>query len=365
MQLQLKSLSLYHFRNYTEEHFCFGPKVNLIYGGNAEGKTNLLEALYFLCTGRSFRTYQLTNLIQEGSTHFVLDAHFSKDNVSQRLKIAYDGKKKTIQHNATSYTYFTPLLGLLPAVIFAPEDVMLINGPPSKRRRFLDLHIAQQDPLYVHHLIRYHRAMKNRNHLLKTRSLSTIAPWEHQMALSAGYLVHKRRLTLDSLLPFIQNNLHVLSNEKDTIELVYQASCAMHHSPEDLVSYFQNGFARWRSREVRLGTSLLGPHKDDLDILLNQSMAKSHASEGQKRSCLSALKLAEVEMIRQEHKNNPLICLDDFGVHLDQRRQEMLKAKLLEYGQIFVTAPTDEMNFPSEEISYFHIAKGTHQSSLR
>src|SRR5579885_1832498 len=157
------SLVLRNFRNYREAHVQFSPGVNLIHGRNAEGKTNLLEALYFLSTGRSFRTSRLDELILKGERFFFLEAVFIKDGIEQTLKVSFDGTSRHLQLNATVYRGFLHLLGLLPHILYTPEDTDLIRGGPNERRRFLDLHLAQIDPLYVHHWLRYNRAMKQRN----------------------------------------------------------------------------------------------------------------------------------------------------------------------------------------------------------
>lgn len=348
MLMRLNSLSLVNFRNYQDEYFEFGNGVNFIYGGNAQGKTNLLEAIYLLSTGRSFRTQQLSNLIYDGADAFILEAHFIKDGVSQVLNVWSDGTSKKIRHNATNYAHFSPLLGLIPAVLFAPEDVMLINGPPAKRRRFLDLHIAQQDPLYVHHLIRYYRAMRHRNQLLKTKSLASISPWEHQMALSGQYIIAARDHTLKTLTPYLKTHLRALTHEIDQIELLYTPSL-----PELSPAHFES----WRTRDLRFGTTLCGPHKDEIDFQINGASAKTHASEGQKRSCLSALKLSEAEKMSSTLDFQPLVCFDDFGVHLDRERKELLKSELSNLGQVFVTAPALESGFPQTS-TLIHIEKG-------
>ncbi|MGE5195697.1 MAG: DNA replication/repair protein RecF, partial [Anaerolineae bacterium] len=143
--MQLQHLYIRNFRNYEEAEVSFSSGINLIHGPNAEGKTNLLEAIYLLSTGSSFRTLYLSELICYKQPHFYLEAHMLKDGLTQTIKISFDGKIRYLQYNHTTYASFAPLLGLFPTVLFAPEDIALINGAPSERRRFLDLHIAQID----------------------------------------------------------------------------------------------------------------------------------------------------------------------------------------------------------------------------
>ena len=172
--MQITSLFLQNFRNYEKAHVVFSPGINLIYGPNAHGKTNLLEALYFLITGRSFRTQSLRDLIYFGADFFRLKAFFIKNGVSQTLEVYFDGEKKKLLWNQTPLTSLSALYGILQGVLIAPEDLQILKGSPSLRRRFLDVQIAQVSPLYLHHLSRYQKAMKHRNTLLRRKQTQTL-----------------------------------------------------------------------------------------------------------------------------------------------------------------------------------------------
>ena len=337
--MNLSHLTLCNFRNYKESHFTFSPQVNCILGGNAQGKTNLLEALYLLSTGRSFRTPHLSHLIRQGASSFQIEAQFVRDGVTQTLKLSYDGQKRELTHNRTSLKSSAQLFGLLPVIIYAPEDVHLITGSPSKRRRFLDMHITQYDPLYIYHLVRYFRAMKQRNALLKTQTLTTISSWEQQMSLSAAYLIKTRETALHSLLPHIQTALNTLSDQSDHIDISYETSLPKKEIGTTIAEFFAHQYEKGRPKEMRFGSTLIGPHKDDLFIHLNEKEAKIYSSEGQKRSCALALRLAEWERLKEQMGAHPLICLDDFGSHLDDKRQTILQQRLHHFGQVFLTTP--------------------------
>ncbi|MFA5250947.1 MAG: AAA family ATPase, partial [Parachlamydiales bacterium] len=166
----LLTLRLHNFRNFSEEFVRFHPHFNLICGENAQGKTNLLEAISLISTGRSFRTSRYQDLIRHGEKFFFLEAGIIKDLVSQTIKIYYDGKEKKIHLSGKALPNFTSLLGLMPSTIYSPQDVELISGFPLIRRRFLNLLLAQSDPLYVHHLSRFLAALKERSYLLKKGS---------------------------------------------------------------------------------------------------------------------------------------------------------------------------------------------------
>ncbi len=331
--MRLEKLYIRHFRNYSEESFLFSPEINLIRGGNAQGKTNLLEALFLVGTGRSFRTAHLKELIHQEASFFFVEAQFVKDGIQQKARLSFDGEVKKLEINHTSYSHFNPLLGLLPIVLLAPEDILLITGAPSDRRRFLDLHLAQSDPLYVFHLARYHRAVKHRNFLLKQKKEQGLEPWETLMVSAATYLRDQRRSLIKALQTELQAAMQTLSKEKDQIEICYRPS-------------FTENYLKHRPKELILGSTLLGPHRDDLDIFINGLPASGYASQGQLRSAVAALRLAQWKNLSLQHQLAPLFCIDDFGVHLDEERREILLSHISSFGQVFLTSPVFLDNRP-------------------
>jgi DNA replication and repair protein RecF len=350
--MQIEALILRNFRNYENVSLTFSPGVNCIVGGNGEGKTNLLEALYFLSTGRSFRTTHLNDLIRHGASFFYLEAHFQKDGISQTIKTTFDGQTRKLQYNETLYSYFTSLLGILPSVLYAPEDLALICGTPSDRRRFLDLHIAQVDPLYVHHLGRYHKAMKQRNTLLRQKKVETLPAWEQAMAQAAAYLLPKRLETLQNLQAPLKQWMRDLSLEKEQVSIHY------HHSwptERDLLFHLQKN----RSRDLLLGSTQIGPHRDDLILAIDEKCAKSFSSEGQKRCCAAALRFAQWETMKEAIRDLPLMCIDDFGIQLDKERHQAFQHHLHKLGQVFLTAPLDSEDLlPGSSKQIIQISQG-------
>jgi len=342
----LKKLYLHHFRNLSQVEITFSPGVNWITGKNAQGKTNLIEALYLLSSGRSFRTPHLSQLIQKGAGYFYLEAEIEKAGVVQTLKISFDGENKKVQYNASQYSHFTPLIGLVPHVLYAPEDIALITGAPCFRRKFINLHLAQYDPLYLHHLARYHKAMRQRNELLRKKTEETIEPWEISMAHSAQYLMEKRQLFIQQLRAPLQNYMNALSSETDHLEIQYQSSLPL-SDQETLLKQWQKN----RSKELYIGSTLYGPHRDDLYFAIGDFSAKSFASEGQKHSIIASVRLAQIEHLQKYSDSAPLFSVDDFGAHLDQTRQENFQRKLSELGQIFLTSPEATAQiFPEKQV---------------
>jgi DNA replication and repair protein RecF len=336
----LQHLVLRNFRNYEQAQVSFDPFVNVIYGENGQGKTNLLEAIHLISTGRSFRTKRLSDLIREGASYFYLEAHFHKDGISQSLKVYYDEQSRKVQLNNTVYSHLTSLLGTLPHVLLSPEDHALMSGSPADRRKFIDLHIAQSDPLYVYHLSRYFRALKQRNYLLKSRAEGTLSAWEAAMAPSAAYLIEKRKEAILHLSSPINQWMKDLSQDKDTLSAHYACSCPMKSRAESLSAHLLEQWEKARKREIYLGSTSLGPHRDDLTITISDKDAKNFSSEGQKRCGSAALRFAQWEQLSQWIEAKPLLGIDDFGIQLDPERQRLLQGKLASFGQVFLTTPS-------------------------
>ena len=331
--MHLKSIYLRDFRNYTSLSVQFSPKTNVIYGENGQGKTNLLEAIYLLATGRSFRTLRLNELIRQGANAFLIEAEILKDDVTSTLRISFDGQTKKLEHNGTRYSSFHPLLGLLPSVLYSPLDAEFISGSPAVRRRFINLHLAQSDPNYLHSFTLYWQAMRQRNALLKRKVIESIECWEQQMAPAAIYVREKRFEMLRTLPPFLQQAMESLSPQAEPLELRFYPSY-----PEQADGYLQQ-LKQNRSREVQMGFTLTGPHRDDFILLMEGRSARLFASEGQKRTATFAIKLAQWHQLAQLTGETPLFGIDDFGLHLDDERKERLRTLLGGFGQIFLTTP--------------------------
>jgi DNA replication and repair protein RecF len=355
MKLQgifLKSLYLRNFRNYSEAEATFSPKLNVLYGENGEGKTNVLEAIYLLSTGRSFRTEALSELIRQGETFFLIEGTLFKEGMEHTIQISFDGTQKRLLLDKNNYPSFQPLLGLLPSVLHTPSDRELIEGSPAIRRRFLNLHLAQRNLLYVHHLARYWKAMKQRNAWLKSKESDAIDCWEIEMATSAAYLQEARHHLIDALGALLQRRSEALSLELERHEIRFYPS-----QPRTAEQYLAQ-LQKHRLREQQLGFTLTGPHRDDFSLLIGGKEARMFASEGQKKTSLSALRLAEWELFTKTNETPPLFGLDDFGIHLDSKREAALKEEVGQLGQVFVTTPQRAPQWLEGEQKAFLISGG-------
>lgn len=336
--MYLKSLYLHNFRLYAEAYFEFSPHINVICGENGAGKTSLLEAISLLGLGHSFRTHHTAHLIRHAESHFYLEAHFVKYGIEHQLKICYSPREKKILLNNTRCPSASSLYGIMLNVVLSPADLDLIGGSPQGRRHFLDAHLSQINPLYLHHLVRYSRAMRQRNHLLKSKVLLSIESWEHEMAFSATYLLKQRRLLIDALQVYARELYGQISQGAALLTLALKPSGKPPVCAEQIFPYYLEQYRKHRPREMIFAATLYGPHRDDLDLSLNSQEARLFASEGEKRSIVAALRFAEWLQLQQSTGEIPLMLIDEVSATLDQCRYNNLLAQFECFSQVFVTA---------------------------
>lgn len=311
----------------------------MIVGRNAQGKTNLLEAISLVTTGRSFRTDRWNELVLDGELFFFLEAELVKDGVVHTVAMSWQKQEKKLRINTTEFKTFSPLLGAFPFVISAPDDTLLITDEPSFRRRFLNLHLAQKNPLYVHHFSRFWNAMQQRNVLLKMQKEEGIECWEEQMAHSAEFIDQAREDFLKNLhLPLSQKH-DLLAVQKEEVQI------RLHTSYPASKSLYAQHLKKMRHKEKEVGTTLYGPHRDDVIFSLQSKPAKLFASEGQKKTLVTALRLAQWEDLADSIGDSPFFAIDDFGSALDGFRQEALKQMLMKMGQVFISMPLQDPRF--------------------
>ena len=308
----VQRLKVTSFRLFDKKHLELSPGINVILGPNAQGKTTLLEAIYLLIAGRSFRTNQIKEMTREGDSHFHVELHFAKNGIDQLLKMAVQQELKRIQHNRTLIPNLSSLLGIVQGVLLSPGDLELVRGSPQCRRQYIDLQIAQVDPLYVHHLIRYSKSLKARNSLLKIKQLKAIAAFEETMAPSALYIMHQREFLIEKLKAYLSQYYQTISGKKESVMVTYTPSWGGLCTVPEIAAKLE----QQRSKELQLGFSLSGPHRDDLKIEIDHKEARLFASEGEVRSLVAALRLAEWKRMADVTGDQPLLLVDDFGMNL-------------------------------------------------
>lgn len=332
--MHLRSIYLRNFRIYDEAFFEFDHKVNRICGLNAKGKTTLLEAIYLLISGRSFRNASWAELIRHGAEGFHLQASFLKQGIEQTLKITVDGNERKIYYNTTLVPSSACLLGVLKGGVLSPDDAALIKGAPALRRQYLDMQIAQSDPLYVHHHTRFHRAMRQRNCLLKAKNGVGLDAWEEEMAVSAAYVCKQRHAAADVLKKQCGSLYSILTGDSTPLTITYKSF----YQTGDPAKQLLESYAKSRKREMELGFTLAGPHRDDLQIAIGGMESRLFSSEGQQRLAAAALRLAEWEHVRSRSEEKPLMLMDDVGISLDEERKGRLLSLTSELGQVMLTS---------------------------
>jgi DNA replication and repair protein RecF len=337
--MPLLDLKMQHFRGFEKIHFSFTKGVQHFIGENAHGKTSVLEAIYFLMTGHSFRTHHLTDLVQYSKETFLLDLHFERHGFLQHLQVQSTGKQHRVIFNSMVYTTLNQLYGLFPGVVISTEDVDMIKRGPEERRHFLDLHLYSIDPLYVYHHARFKRALKQRNYMLHTKKLSQIDFFETELAKSAAYITSRRFDAIAALEKKARLILDDFSDHKDYLDLEFK-SLLPSNDLQQLEKQYICAYQTVRPKDIELQTTTIGPHREDLTFLVNQKPARLFASEGQKRTLANAIKFAQFEILQESTNDLPLLCIDDVGISLDKQRTLQLLQKLNQLEQVFITSPT-------------------------
>ncbi len=341
--MYLQSLYLLQFRNYGECTLEFNPSLNVICGPNAQGKTTLLEAIHYLMFGRSFRPGLHPEMIKLGSHYFYIESIFSKHQVDQKLRLTQETKDRKIFHNSTLLPSISHLLGLIQGIVMTPDDINLIKGSPLMRRQFLDTQLAQIDPLYVHYLTRFVKGMRQRNQLLREKQTDTLGCWEDEMAQAASYIIKQRRTLVEKLQANSQGFYHYLTGEKESIQLNYMSSASECKTADEIKIFHLNAYKKNRQREMLIGHTLIGPHKDDIRILIGGKDSRFYASEGQQRSCVAALHIGKWHHLKENCNETPLFMIDDVCMSLDNQRRSRLLEQLESLGQVFLTTTESDL----------------------
>lgn len=328
--MKVKSLSVTGFRNYEKESVTFCDDTNVIYGNNAQGKTNLLEAIYLFSHGKSHRTKSDTELIKFGADFARLGIEFSDKNRDYRavMQLLPNGKK-TVKINNVPITKLSMLMRYLNVVMFSPEDLEIVKGSPQLRRRFLDEAISQLYPVYLKRLISYHKNLAQKNCLLKKLKFAgrvddpMLSVWNEQIAEDGSEIMKFRRDFVESLTGFAKEIHHNISGE--ILNLVYTPSVEC-----DIID--KEGFLKKldasKGREIENGSSLYGIQRDDLRLFINDKEVKTFASQGQQRTAVLSLKMAQMENINFVRNEYPVLLLDDIMSELDISRRTYLTEKI-------------------------------------
>ncbi len=343
--MKIESLTISNFRNYQNLKINFDEKVNIFIGKNAQGKTNLLESIYYCCIGKSFKSCKDKELIKWGSENlFVkLVANRKYTDKTIEVRISNTGKKE-IKINSLPIRKIGELIGEVNIVFFSPQELKLVRESPEERRRFMDIDISQNNKRYFYQLSRYEKILANRNKLLKNSQtidavLETIDIWDRALISSAKYIAFERKKFVEEILPYAQKAHSYISGGKEELLLNYLCGCGV-ELDENFEKNLDKLLKKNVSKDYKLGYTTLGVHRDDIDIFLNGVEVKNFGSQGQQRTVGLSLKLAELENMYNINGEYPILLLDDVFSELDTDRQRRL-LKFVDRTQTFITC-TDE-----------------------
>ncbi|MGZ0014741.1 DNA replication/repair protein RecF [Yeosuana sp. AK3] len=334
----LKSLSLLNYKNFDSKTFIFNEKINCIVGNNGMGKTNVLDAIYHLSFGKSYFNPVATQNIKHDTDFFVVNGDYVKHDKPEKIIISLKrGQKKIIKRNGKDYEKFSEHIGFLPLVIISPADRDLIIEGSDTRRKFIDSVISQSDKSYLTDLINYNKILTQRNALLKYFALNhtfngdTLEVYNAQLTDYGTKIFKKRDAFLKKFIPIFKSRYQVISQDNETVNLVYQSDLF----ENQLDTLLKNTI----NKDKALQYTNVGIHKDDLHFNIEEHPIKKFGSQGQQKSFLIALKLAQFDFIKKQSGDNPILLLDDIFDKLDEQRVSQI-IKLVDndiFGQIFIS----------------------------
>jgi DNA replication and repair protein RecF len=351
----LKKISLFNYKNFSEATFEFDSKINCFVGKNGIGKTNILDAIYHLANGKSYFNPLAVQNIKHNEEFFVIDGEFEKNDRNEQIVCSLKkGQKKILKRNGKLYEKFSDHVGFIPLVIISPADRDLIVEGSETRRKFIDSVISQLDNLYLQQLIQYQKTVAQRNALLKYFALNhvfdkeTLAIYNEQLNDLGQSIFEKRKDFLEKFIPIFNNYYKEISDDSETVQLVYQSDL---HDKNTLTLLEEN-----LNKDRALQYTSVGVHKDDLSFEIDNHPIKKFGSQGQQKSFLIALKLAQFDFVKKQSGEKPILLFDDIFDKLDEFRVAKIVSMVNneQFGQLFISDTHAERTE--------NIVKSTHQS---
>ena len=357
----LESLHIQHFRNYGEANLSFHKGLNVFLGQNAQGKTNILESIYFLALTRSHRTKTDKDLLQFSQSNLQVTGLLHRSTGKVPLDIELTDKGRITKVNHLKQSRLSDYIGHMNVILFAPEDLQLVKGGPALRRKFIDLELGQIKPLYLSDLSNYNHILKQRNAYLKTSEkvdLTYLSVLDQQLADFGSRVIQHRIDFIKKLEVFAQAKHLDISQQKESLTLSYLSTIPFTEGVNILDSFLTE-LEKSRKRDLFKKNTGVGPHRDDLSFFIN-GMNAHYGSQGQHRSLVLSLKLAEIELMKEVTREYPILLLDDVMSELDNERQMKLLETISEKIQTFVTTTSlEHLHTLPNELKIFHVSNGT------
>lgn len=340
----LKHIELTDFRNYQTLSVDFTAKKVILLGNNAQGKTNLLEAINLLATGKSATASKDADLVRFGAPQAIIRSEVQREltDVGIDMLIRSHGRR-AVRINGLAQKRLADLFGKVLVVLFRSEDLLLVKGGPAERRDYLDAMLIQLSGSHYQQLHDYERVVTQRNHLLRAIGDGQASPdqlesWNEQLIHFATAIWQRRINLIAALAPRVAHWHEQISEGKEKLSLRYVPSIELGEAPDQWEANIRKALEELQRREIGRGQTMVGPHRDDIELLINDHPARSFGSQGQQRTVVLALKLAELDYVRQVAEESPLLLLDDVLAELDVRRQNALLASIGDNVQTFVTS---------------------------
>jgi DNA replication and repair protein RecF len=347
----LESLNLKNFRLHNDSHFDFSPKLNFLVGGNGQGKTTVLEAIYLICTTKSFKSSPDSEILNFESNFFEVTSSI-KSFANHNIRIFYskEENKRVYFKDGKQLSRAADIIGKFPVVVLTPADLEITHGYPADRRKFVDSVISQASELYLNILLDYNKTLKQRasllNKLKEFRSkilFDELEAWDEKLINSGTELIVMRRRFIEEFKEYLlESYSHIIPSSRQEVPEIHYASFST--SNENLKQYFLTEIKNNRENEIRRGSNLVGPHKDDFIFKINGNALRTYGSQGQHKTFQVALKFAQFFFLKNILKNTPFFLLDDVFGELDKERSIAISDYLKEVGQAFITL-TDFSNY--------------------
>ena len=354
----IKSIELADFRNYDTLNLTFDKGTNILYGDNAQGKTNILEAIYVVATTKSHKGSKDKDIINFNKEEAHIRAYIEKDEVETRIDMNLrSSKSKGIAIDGQKIKKAAELLGLLNVVFFSPEDLGIIKNGPAERRRFVDMELCQLDNFYLYNLNSYNKIVNQRNKLLKDLYFNpslkeTLNIWDSQLVSFGSKIIERRQIFVEQLNEIIYDIHKKLSGDKEELKIKYE--------PDVSIEEFEQQLRYSQERDIKLKQTCVGPHRDDFSFIVGDIDIRKFGSQGQQRTAALSLKLAEIELVKKLTKDTPVLLLDDVLSELDANRQNYLLNSIGDIQTIITCTGLDEfINNRFEIDKIYRVTEGT------